>query len=261
MPTSVIGLFETQDIARKVVSALGKAGFDDDKIETLTKIGVDEVTDRLVEAGYEKDKASRYGEALQKGGVLIVADVEDDKADEALSTMRRFDVLTPEALLESAGEGNIRPGDRGIFEVGKTKVSAGKRLKTEVSEREVEETVTLHDESVEVERTKVGKTLKPGRSRRCVQGNFGRSQRLHRKAGGFQGSPRGRGSQPEQELRRARRYRQRDRPPSGRHGRGRRSKGEKLEEVLTPGQDDGERKNPHRGFFHPFCHQNSQPFT
>ena len=94
MPTSVIGLFETQDIARKVVSALGKAGFDDDKIETLTKIGVDEVTDRLVEAGYEKDKASRYGEALQKGGVLIVADVEDDKADEALSTMRRFDVLT-----------------------------------------------------------------------------------------------------------------------------------------------------------------------
>jgi stress response protein YsnF len=158
MPTSVIGLFETQDIARKVVSALGKAGFDDDKIETLTKTGVDEVTDRLVEAGYEKDKASRYGEALQKGGFLIIADVEDDKADEALSTMRRFDVLTPEALLE----GNSAQVIEESLEVGKTKVSAGKRLTTEVSEREVEETVTLHDESVEVERTKVGKKLKPG---------------------------------------------------------------------------------------------------
>ena len=103
MPTSIIGLFESQDIARKVVSALAKAGFDEDKIETMTKLGVDETTDRLVEAGYEKDKAQRYGEALQKGGFLIVADVEDDKADEALSTMRSFDVLSPEALLERSG--------------------------------------------------------------------------------------------------------------------------------------------------------------
>lgn len=165
MPTSVIGLFETQDIARKVVSALGKAGFDDDKIETLTKTGVDEVTNRLVEAGYEKDKASRYDEALQKGGVLIIADVEDDKADEALSTMRRFDVLTPEALLEgsekASGEGTSAQVIEESLEVGKTKVSGGKRLATEVSEREVEETVTLRDENVEVERTKADKTLKP----------------------------------------------------------------------------------------------------
>ena len=244
MPTSVIGLFETQDIARKVVSALGKAGFDDDKIETLTKIGVGEVTDRLVEAGYEKDKASRYGEALQKGGVLIVADVEDDKADEALSTMRRFDVLTPEALLESAGEETSAQVIEESLEVGKTKVSAGKRLKTEVSEREVEETVTLHDESVEVERTKVGKALKPGEAADAFKETSVEVSGYHRKAGGFQGSPRGRGSQPEQELRRARRYRQRDRPPSGRHGRGRRSKGEKLQEVLTPGQDDESGRTP-----------------
>jgi stress response protein YsnF len=158
MPTSVIGLFESQDIARKVVSALGKAGFDDDKIETMTKTAVDETIERLVEAGYDKDKASRYGEALQKGGFLVIADVEDDKADDALSTMRSFDVLTPEALLE----GNSAQVIEESLEVGKTKVSGGKRLKTEVNEREVEETVTLHDESVEVERTKVGKKLKPG---------------------------------------------------------------------------------------------------
>jgi stress response protein YsnF len=157
MPTSIIGLFETQDIARKVVSALSKAGFDDDKIETMTKAGIEETTDRLVEAGYDKDKARRYGEAVQKGGVLVVADVDDDKADEALSTMRRFDVLTPEALLEATSAQVIEES----LEVGKTKVSAGKRLTTEVSEREVQETVTLHDESVEVERTKADKTLKP----------------------------------------------------------------------------------------------------
>jgi len=166
MPTSIIGLFESQDIARKVVSALAKAGFDDDKIETMTKSSVDETTERLVEAGYEKDKAQRYGEALQKGGILIVADVEDDKADEALSTMRQFDVLTPDALLERSGkqeseETTSAPVIEETLEVGKNKVSAGKRLTTEVSEREVQEKVTLRDESVEVERTRADRTLKP----------------------------------------------------------------------------------------------------
>ena len=47
------------------------------------------------------------------------------------------------------------------LEVGKNKVSAGKRLTTEVSEREVQETVTLHEESVEVERSRADRTLKP----------------------------------------------------------------------------------------------------
>jgi stress response protein YsnF len=168
MPTSIIGLFESQDIARKVVSALAKAGFDEGKIETMTKSSVDETTRRLVEAGYEKDKAQRYGEALQKGGFLIVADVEDDKADEALSTMRSFDVLSPEALLERSGgkeqseETTSAQVIEETLEVGKSKVSTGKRLTTEISEREVQEKVTLHEENVEVERTHADRTLKPG---------------------------------------------------------------------------------------------------
>jgi stress response protein YsnF len=168
MPTSIIGLFESQDIARKVVSALAKAGFDEDKIETMTKLSIDETTERLVEAGYEKDKARHYGEALQKSGFLIVADVEDDKADTALETMRKFEVLTPDALLERSG-GKERSEEttsaqviEESLEVGKSKVSTGKRLKTEVSEREVQETVNLHEESVEVERTRADRTLKPG---------------------------------------------------------------------------------------------------
>ena len=98
---------------------------------------------------------------FRRAASWIVADVEDDKADEALSTMRRFDVLTPEALLESAGEETSAQVIEESLDVGKRKVSAGKRLTTEVTEREVEKTVTLHDESVEVERTKADKTLKP----------------------------------------------------------------------------------------------------
>src|SRR5918993_2910008 len=105
MPTSVIGLFEDHDTARKVVSALTKDGCDKDAVEILTETGVDKITKRLVEAGYDEDKGRRYGEVLETAGALVIADVDDDKADAVLETMRKFEVLTPEALLERSGSG------------------------------------------------------------------------------------------------------------------------------------------------------------
>jgi stress response protein YsnF len=169
MPTSIIGLFEDQDTGRRVVSALVEIGCKEDAIETLSKTSVDEITNRLVEAGYEQDKARRYGEALQKGGVLIVTEVEDEKSQDALSAMRRFDVLTPEALLERTGSEKSERSEEGAtaqvieeeLEVGKNRASSGKRLKTEVTEREVQESVTLHEDKVEVERNRADRTLKP----------------------------------------------------------------------------------------------------
>jgi stress response protein YsnF len=165
MPTSVIGLFEDQDTARKVVDALTKVGLKKDAVEILTDTGADTVSERLVEAGYEEDKARRYGEALETAGALIIADVDDDKADSALDTMRQFEVLTPEALLERSGVGQEGKQKAQVIEeeleVAVARTTAGKRLKTEVSEREVEETVSLKQESVDVERSQVERTLKP----------------------------------------------------------------------------------------------------
>ena len=165
MPTSVIGLFEDQDTARKVVNALTKAGCDKDAVEILTDTGVDKVTERLVEAGYDEDKGRRYGEVLETAGALVIADVDDDKADAVLETMRKFEVLTPEALLERSGKQQQGKQKAQVIEeeleVGKATTTGGKRLKTEVSEREVQETVTLKEENVDVERSRVERTLKP----------------------------------------------------------------------------------------------------
>jgi stress response protein YsnF len=167
MPTSVIGLFEDQDTARKVVDALTRAGVNEDAVETWRDTSADKVAERLVTAGYDEDKAQRYGEVLETAGTLIVAEVDDDKADAALETMRKFEVLTPEALLERSGT-RQQGGQAGKaqvieeeLEVGKAATTSGKRLKTEVSEREVEETVALKEENVDVERSRVGRTLKP----------------------------------------------------------------------------------------------------
>jgi stress response protein YsnF len=175
MSTSVIGLFESNDIARKVISELTSAGCDKDAVEVLSGAGIDEVAKRLGEAGYDGDKAHRYGEALQKGGALIVAEVDEDKADAALATMRRFEVLTPEALLER--NGNRNQGEQTEtaqvieeeLEVGKATTTGGKRLRTEVSEREVQETVSLTEETVDVERSRVERTLKPEEADQAFQ--------------------------------------------------------------------------------------------
>jgi stress response protein YsnF len=173
MPTSVIGLFEDQDTARKVINALTKAGCDKDAVEILTDTGVDKVTKRLVEAGYDEDKGRRYGEVLETAGALVVADVDDDKADTVLETMRKFEVLTPEALLERSGSGRQGKQKAQVIEekleVGKATTTGGKRLKTEVSEREVQETVPLKEETVDVERSRVERTLKPEEADKAFQ--------------------------------------------------------------------------------------------
>jgi stress response protein YsnF len=175
MTTSIIGLFENSNIASKVQGALTRAGFKKDAVEIIENVAASRITSRLVEAGYEKDKAESYGKAMQKGGALIVAEAPDDKADEALDMMRSFKALSPEALLEKLG--NQTPEETQSaqvieeeLEVGVARTTGGKRLKTEVSEREVQETVTLREETVEAERTKVDRVLKPEEADKAFQG-------------------------------------------------------------------------------------------
>ena len=173
MTTAIIGLFESSDIASKVLGELTKAGFKKDAVEILQNVAASKISSRLVEAGYEKDKAESYGKAMQKGGALVVAEADDDKADEALSTMRSFKALTPEALLEKLGNQTSSETAQVIeeeLEVGVSRTTGGKRLKTEVSEREVQETVTLHEENVEVEHTKINRVLKPEEAAKAFQG-------------------------------------------------------------------------------------------
>jgi stress response protein YsnF len=175
MTTSIIGLFESSDIASKVLGELTRAGFRKDAVEIIENVAASRITSRLVEAGYEKDKAESYGKAMQKGGALIVAEAPDDKADEALDMMRSFKALSPETLLEKLGNQTSEQTQSAQvieeeLEVGVARTTGGKRLKTEVSEREVQETVTLREETVEAERTKVDRVLKPEEADKAFQG-------------------------------------------------------------------------------------------
>jgi stress response protein YsnF len=177
MPTSVIGLFESQDIANKAVAEVTKGGVSQDAVDILASSGTEEISSRLVEAGYDEAKAQQYAKALQQGGALVIAEVEDDRADAVLEALRKFEVLTPEALLErtrSQGKRSEQQTEKAQvieeeLEVGKSTTTGGKRLKTEVSEREVEETVSLREENVDVERSRVDRTIKPEEADKAFQ--------------------------------------------------------------------------------------------
>ena len=72
------------------------------------------------------------------------------------------------------------------LEVGVSRTTGGKRLKTEVSERKVQETVTLHEEHVEVEHNKVDRVLKTEEAAKAFQENHDRDDRKFGKACCFQ---------------------------------------------------------------------------
>ena len=67
MTTSIIGLFETSDIASKVLGELTKAGFKKDAVEILQDVAASKISSRLVEAGYEKDKARQLRQSDAEG--------------------------------------------------------------------------------------------------------------------------------------------------------------------------------------------------
>jgi stress response protein YsnF len=199
MTTSIIGLFENGDIARKVADALIENGIEEDVITILEGVSASEISSSLIEAGYQEEQAERYAKAMRSGGTLIVAEAPDDEADDALDTMRGFHALTPEALTEllekrsSEEAGKSKPKARAVeakpaekpetqtpetqsaqvieeeLEVGVARTTGGTRLEVSVSEREVQETVTLHSETVEVERTRARRTLSPEEADKAFQ--------------------------------------------------------------------------------------------
>jgi stress response protein YsnF len=181
MTTSIIGLFESNEFAKKVLGELARIGCKKDAMEILHDASSDEVSDRLIEAGYEDDKARSYADALEEGGALIIAETDDDKADDALDTMRRLGALSPEGLIErirareaeqeaeQAEETQSAQVIEEELEIGKAQTTSGKRLKVSVSEQEVQEKVTLLEENVEAERNRVDRVLKPEEADKAFQ--------------------------------------------------------------------------------------------
>ena len=172
MTAFTIGLFGSREAAQRVRGALVEAGCDEGAVAIFGKEAGDGIAQDLVERGFEAQRARLYAEAVGRGGVLVAAEAEDTDTDTVLAVMKRFDEKEPEELLERGGEAEQVERAQSVEEelrVGKEQTTAGKRLVSSVSEREVEKPVTLREEEVEVERRREDRRLSPGEADRAFQ--------------------------------------------------------------------------------------------
>ena len=172
MTALTIGLFGSREAAQRVRGALVEAGCGEGAVTIFGQEAGDGLAQDLVERGFAAERARLYAAAVGRGGVLVAAEAEDADTDKVLAVMKRFGEKEPEELLERGGEQEQVERAQSVEEelrVGKEQTTAGKRLVSSVSEREVEKPVTLREEEVEVERRREDRRLSPGEADRAFR--------------------------------------------------------------------------------------------
>ena len=164
---TVIATIESAKIAQQLIDELIKAGFEDQDVEILAG-DEDELVAEIVERGFGKDDARGYAQAVGRGKTVVAARAAAGKAEKAAAIMERYeaDASEPGSELDEASVAEVEEN----VAVGKRKVlSGGVRVTTSVNEQPVEETVTLRDEQVEVERQPANRKLKPEEAEAAFQ--------------------------------------------------------------------------------------------
>jgi len=166
MTTTVIGLFGDTEEAKKAVRAIKGTGHAKQEPQVMDA-GAKDVGDVLTGRGFDEETANRYAKAVAKGPVLVLARVEDDKADAVAEVIDAQGALSLEEAEKKAGgksggksEGTILEVVQEEVEVRKQGVSQGAvRVSRHVTEKPFRETVTLQERHVDVERRNVEREL------------------------------------------------------------------------------------------------------
>lgn len=202
MPSTVIGLYPTEADVERVMDDLASHDFPRRTIARRDASDADLRT-WLEDQGVPDREADEYLGGVRDGGKLVTLEVSDDRAAEAIEIMRRHEqgsgyagagTAVGEGTYETGGDayatgagatGDVR-GDRGArtrvdgeeklevteeeLEVGKRQVDrGGVRVRTYVTERPVEEQVRVRDETVNVERRPVDRTVDAADADRAFQ--------------------------------------------------------------------------------------------
>ena len=165
---TVIATIESAKIAQQLIDELIEAGFEDQDVEILAG-DEDELVAEIVERGFGKDDARGYARAVGRGKTVVAARAAPGKAEKAAAIMERYEGDASEPGSELDDEASVAEVEENVA-VGKRKVlSGGVRVTTSVNERPVEETVTLREEQVEVERQVADRKLTPQEAKAAFQ--------------------------------------------------------------------------------------------
>lgn len=168
MASNVMGVFESVSVADEVISDLTNNGFSSSTV-TRFEGNSSGLEQQLLDAGIEADDARSYASSVTKDGAIVVAQAEDDKVDEAVAIMNRYYTAADSDAQYATGSAQAATGNEGEqrlevveeqLEIGKRSVErGGVRVKRVVSEREVEEQVSLRDETIKVDRQAVNRSV------------------------------------------------------------------------------------------------------
>ena len=164
---TIIATIASPKIAKQLIDELLEFGFKDQDVEILEG-DEDALVAEIVERGFGQGDARDYAEAVNRGKSLVAARAPEDKVERIAAIMERYETSTGESSDEEQGE-TVQEIEEELS-VGKRKVaSGGVRVTTSVSERPVEETVTLREEEVEVARRPADRKLKPEEAEAAFQ--------------------------------------------------------------------------------------------
>jgi uncharacterized protein (TIGR02271 family) len=173
MSRTVVGLFEDRDEAQRAVDELMRGGFGRDEVITITSAAESADALRDLPARIGEPDIRFYQEGVRRGGALVVVETADNKAQQAAAILNRYNIIDVDArsaeYRASGGDFQLRAyGDEDVvlpvveeqIQIGKRQVQGGRmRIYTRITERPVEEQVTLREERVNVERRPVDRPV------------------------------------------------------------------------------------------------------
>lgn len=170
--TIVIGVYDDSAKIEPVRKALTKLGCSEQDIAVHKGRGADTALSRL---GFEADEIADLRQELDQGRVVITAEVADDKADRAIDVLREHGSLPPEEEQSGSRERGKTQESHRLQEVeeevsvGKRSTTRGVRVRTNVVEQPVRETVALRQERVNVERRERDEELSPEEAEKALK--------------------------------------------------------------------------------------------
>ena len=171
---TVIGLFDDNSEAKRAVDDLMKSGFNRSEVTATRSSDSPSAQEMLTEARVPMQDVNFYNEGVRNGGTLVIVKTDDSKSGQAADILGRYKIVDVDARYQefsSKGAQNIglsQLDDKGqVLEVIEEELKVGKRqvqrggirVHTFVTERPVEEQVTLRDETVHVERRPVSRDV------------------------------------------------------------------------------------------------------
>ena len=190
MANTVVGLYSSTSVAREVIDDLTDNGFDRSDID-LEESARSGLSNELTRGGVPRDDAEYYEEGVRDGGSLVVLRAPEAKTSQAVDIMERHSTRDAEFLTNTdtdydrdrevdrdttatntgaradTGRTVRTDGDQTIdvveerLRVGKRMVErGGVRIRSFVTETDVEEDVTLRDETIHVDRRPVDRAAR-----------------------------------------------------------------------------------------------------